>query len=137
MNALHRALLPAFFQDAGLQLEAMERALDLLARDPADRTARATVQRAAHTLKGNSGVMGFVTLVAVSGAVEDAMRPVADAATRLPEGALSILRRAAATLRALVACVDIEDLPAPDATLIPELAALASRARPLSKECRS
>lgn len=103
MTPLLQSLVPAFLQDARTQLDAMDRALDALSRDLDDPAARDTVMRAAHTLKGNAGVMGFDAMGGLAGTVESVVLRT----PALPNRALPLLRRAAATLRALVAVVEL------------------------------
>lgn len=103
MTPLLQSLVPAFLQDAHTQLDAMDGALDALSCDLDDPAARDTVMRAAHTLKGNASVMGFEAMVGLAGKVESVVLRT----PALPNRALPLLRRAAATLRALVAVVEL------------------------------
>lgn len=124
MTPLLQSLVPAFLQDARTQLDAMDQALDALSRDLDDPAARDTVMRAAHTLKGNAAVMGFDAMVGLAGTVESVVLRT----PALPNRALPLLRRAAATLRALVAVVEmVLPLGEIDDDLILALASISPR----------
>lgn len=124
MTPLLQSLVPAFLQDARTQLDAMDRALDALSRDLDDPAARDTAMRAAHTLKGNAAVMGFDAMVGLAGTVESVVLRT----PALPNRALPLLRRAAATLRALVAVVEmVLPLGEIDDDLILALASISPR----------
>ncbi len=98
-----QSFLPAFLQDAATQLAAMDRALDALSRDLDDPAARDAVIRAAHTIKGNASIMGFGAMIALAAAMESVVLRT----PALPAKALALLRQATATLRALVAVVEL------------------------------
>jgi two-component system, chemotaxis family, sensor kinase CheA len=79
------ALMRLFFEESEEGLLAMEHALLVLEENPADAEPLKTLFRVAHTLKGNSGSLGFARLAAVTHGLEDVL-------ARLRGGSLAVSR---------------------------------------------
>jgi chemotaxis protein histidine kinase CheA len=132
MNTFYHSLLPAFNRDAGVQLESMDRALEALGRDLDDGEARDILMRAAHTIKGNSAVMGFSGLLALSGAMESAVRPKTAPDSPLPDEALPLFRQVAAALRGWITAGQLDTpLGQREVALLSALTAMATRCNTL------
>jgi two-component system chemotaxis sensor kinase CheA len=67
------ALLTLFFEESEEGLSSMEQALLTLEEIPTDPEPLQTLFRAAHTLKGNSGSLGFTELAALTHGLEDVL----------------------------------------------------------------
>jgi two-component system chemotaxis sensor kinase CheA len=79
------ALTRLFFEESEEGLAAMEHALLLLEENPKDTESLQTLFRVAHTLKGNSGSLGFTDLAAMTHGLEDVL-------DRLRAGSLAVTR---------------------------------------------
>lgn len=125
--ASHDPLLETFFEEADELLEAYESSLLALEAAPADREAVGAAFRAAHTLKGNSAMLGFERIAEVTHALEDLLVRLRDGGAAPDRGAIDLLLRAGDALRALLAAARAGEAAAPP-DLEPLLAALAARA---------
>ena len=67
------ALMRIFQQESEEGLAAMEQALVAFEQNQADAEALQTLFRAAHTLKGNAGCLGFTDLAALTHGIEDVL----------------------------------------------------------------
>jgi two-component system chemotaxis sensor kinase CheA len=125
--ASHDPLLETFFEEADELLEAYESSLLALEAAPADREAVGAAFRAAHTLKGNSAMLGFERIAEVTHALEDLLVRLRDGGAAPDRGAIDLLLRAGDALRALLAAARAGEAAAPP-DLEPLLTALAARA---------
>jgi chemotaxis protein histidine kinase CheA len=112
MIAAYPHLLGVFLDEARDQMEKLDVALAMLARDADDAGAWDAACRAAHTLKGNAGAMEFSEMHDVALAAE-----LAASATAKGRGrhTLAVLRVTRDTLRRQVAAVGREAAGGPQA----------------------
>jgi two-component system chemotaxis sensor kinase CheA len=120
-------LLETFLEEADELLEAFESALLALESAPADREPLGAAFRAAHTLKGNSAMLGFERIAEVTHALEDLLVRLRDGATIPDRGAIDLLLRAGDVLRGLLGAARAgQHAASPEVDGL--LAALAARA---------
>jgi two-component system chemotaxis sensor kinase CheA len=92
-------LLTIYLEDARSHLEALDHCLLALEREGVDPAVVATVVGPLHTLKGNSGMMGFAAIKEYVHRLEDVFAHIADGGMRLTPTAFDQLFRGASALR--------------------------------------
>ena len=98
-EAWYDRMMPLFVREAEACLTTMERAIETLAADSSDSTARIELGRAAHTIKGNAAALGIRTMTQVAQRLEIwAMLP----ATTLTDAMVAGLEAGIADLRTMV-----------------------------------
>jgi two-component system chemotaxis sensor kinase CheA len=115
-------LLTIYLEDARSHLEALDHCLLTLERDGLDLAVVAGMVGPLHTLKGNSGMMGFTAIKEYVHRLEDVFAQIADGGVRLTPAAFDLLFAGASALRDAVerACVrpgETRDLAAEKAAL--------------------
>jgi two-component system chemotaxis sensor kinase CheA len=118
-------LLTIYLEDARSHLEALDHCLLALEREGLDPAVVGSVVGPLHTLKGNSGMMGFAAIKEYVHRLEDVFARVADGGVRLTPAAFDQLFRGASALRDAVeqACArpgEARDL-APEKAVLDEL----------------
>jgi chemotaxis protein histidine kinase CheA len=115
-------LLTIYLEDARGHLEALDHALLALERDGLDAEVIAAVLGPLHTLKGNSGMMGFTGIKDYVHRLEDVLAQVREGNVRLTPAAFDVLFGGASGLRDAVerACTEAQEAR----DLVPERAAL-------------
>ena len=96
------ALLSLFFEESEEGLAAMEQALLVLEEAPADPEPLNTLFRAAHTLKGNSGSLGFAELAALTQGLEDVLDRLRRGSLCVDRDVIDLLLVSVDALRALL-----------------------------------
>jgi len=129
-------LVAIFLEDARAHLEALDHCLLSLERDGTEPDVAATVLGPLHTLKGNSGMIGFVAVKDYVHRLEDVLGRVADGSLALDAAGFDGLFAGASALRdaieqACVAHAEVSDLAAERAALDALLA--AGTAAPVSR----
>lgn len=122
-----RALIDAFLEEADESVQQLERNLLALEVDAADSEAVNAAFRAAHTLKGNSAMMGYEAIAAFTHAVESVLARLRD--QRLPHarGAIDTLLASRDVLNGLLGVVrGNATVPAAHDAILAHLSALAS-----------
>jgi len=92
-------LLTIYLEDARSHLEALDQCLLTLERDGLDPAVVAAVVGPLHTLKGNSGMMGFAAIKEYVHRLEDVFARVAEGGLRLTPAAFDQLFHGASALR--------------------------------------
>ena len=95
-------LLDAFIAESEEGLTAAEEALLVLERAPEDAGSLASVFRAIHTLKGNSGIFDFDAMTRVAHAMEDLLDRLREGHTVVSNGIITLLLESVDVLRALL-----------------------------------
>lgn len=95
-------LAAVFFEEAGELLRELEEVMLQLEAAPGDRGLVDRLFRAAHTLKGSSGVFGFERLSAFTHAVEDLIEDLRASQAPIRRATVDVLLAAADLLNALV-----------------------------------
>lgn len=104
---LYRRMLPVFLAEADEQLAILDHAIDLIAADAFARGARDDMMRAAHTIRGNAAALGLKVMMEQAARLESwALLPPLEA----PEWMIAELRRACASLRAMLGEISAEHL---------------------------
>jgi two-component system, chemotaxis family, sensor kinase CheA len=100
-------LLTIYLEDARSHLEALDHCLLALEREGLDPAVVAAVQGPLHTLKGNSGMMGFAAIKEYVHRLEDVFARITDGGMRLTPACFDQLFHGASALRDAVerACV--------------------------------
>lgn len=129
-------LVAIFLEDARAHLEALDHCLLSLERDGAEPEVAASVLGPLHTLKGNSGMIGFGAVKDYVHRLEDVLGRVADGSLVLDAAGFDRLFAGASALRdaierACAAQAEVSDLAAERAAL-DELLATAASAKPAS-----
>ena len=101
-NQAMAALLDAFIAESDEGLSAAEEALLVLERTPEDAGALASVFRAVHTIKGNSGIFDFDAMTRVAHAVEDLLDRLRAGKSVVSNGIITLLLEAVDVLRGLL-----------------------------------
>ena len=96
------ALLEAFLAESDEGLTAAEEALLVLERAPDDAASLASVFRAIHTLKGNSGIFDFDAMTRVAHAMEDLLDRLRAGQTVVSNGIITMLLECVDVLRGLL-----------------------------------
>jgi two-component system chemotaxis sensor kinase CheA len=96
------ALLEAFLSESDEGLAAAEEALLVLERAPEDADALASVFRAVHTIKGNSGIFDFEAMTRVAHAMEDLLDRLRAGQTVVSNGIITLLLESVDVLRGLL-----------------------------------
>ena len=96
------ALLSLFFEESEEGLSAMEQALLALEEAPSEPEPLKTLFRAAHTLKGNSGSLGFVELAALTHGLEDVLDRLRRGSLAVDRSVIDLLLVSVDALRALL-----------------------------------
>jgi two-component system chemotaxis sensor kinase CheA len=97
------ALDRLFFEEAEEGLTAMEHALVALEADPADPEPLSTLFRAAHTLKGNAGSLGYAELSALTHALEDVLERLRAGTLAVERPVIDLLLESVDALRSMLA----------------------------------
>jgi two-component system chemotaxis sensor kinase CheA len=92
-------LLTIYLEDARSHLEALDHCLLVLEREAPDASVVASVVGPLHTLKGNSGMMGFTAIKEYVHRLEDVFARIADGALHLTPAAFDQLFHGASALR--------------------------------------
>jgi two-component system, chemotaxis family, sensor kinase CheA len=95
-------LLDAFLGESDEGLTTAEEALLVLERTPDDPEALATVFRAVHTIKGNSGIFDFEAMTEVAHAMEDLLDRLRAGQTVVSNSVITLLLEAVDVLRGLL-----------------------------------
>lgn len=95
-------LLEAFLAESDEGLTTAEEALLVLERRPDDAEALASVFRAMHTIKGNSGIFEFEAMGHVAHAVEDLLDRLRAGLTVVSNGVITLLLESVDVLRGLL-----------------------------------
>jgi two-component system chemotaxis sensor kinase CheA len=124
-------LLTIYVEDARAHLEALDHCLLSLERDGLDPEVVSSVMGPLHTLKGNSGMIGFPSIKNYVHRLEDVFARVAEGAVALSPDAFDRLFAGATALRdaveqAAVAQAEVRDLD-PEMTSLEELLHAAQR----------
>ena len=101
-NESMAALLDAFIAESDEGLAAAEEALLVLERSPEDAGALASVFRAVHTLKGNSGIFDFEAIARIAHAMEDLLDRLRAGQTVVSNGIITLLLESVDALRGLL-----------------------------------
>lgn len=101
-NESMAALLDAFIAESDEGLAAAEEALLVLERTPEDAGALASVFRAVHTLKGNSGIFDFEAIARIAHAMEDLLDRLRAGQTVVSNGIITLLLESVDALRGLL-----------------------------------
>jgi len=96
------ALLEAFLAESDEGLAAAEEALLVLERTPDDADALASVFRAVHTIKGNSGIFDFEAMTRVAHAMEDLLDRLRAGQAVVSNGIITLLLESVDVLRGLL-----------------------------------
>lgn len=122
------AIRRMFVAETGEGLQALEEALLILERHPADEEALGEAFRVVHTLKGNAASLGYDGLADLAHAVEDLFEELRARRLALTEDRSSLLLAAVDTLRTLLAAAVARPEGSPDApgALLGRLRAAAS-----------
>jgi len=128
MTAPGDPLLEVFLEEAQELLEAFETSLLALEAAPADREALHAAFRAAHTLKGNSAMLGLEALATLTHALEDLLVSLRDGAAGPDRAAIDLLLRGGDVLRRLLGAVRAGEGARSGPEVEALLAALAARA---------
>jgi two-component system chemotaxis sensor kinase CheA len=100
-----------FLEEGDELLRHLEEGMLALERTPDDREVLHAVFRAAHTLKGNSGLLGYTHITAVTHRIEEMLARVRDGLMPLTPAVATALLGAIDVLRALLAAARGEDDP--------------------------
>lgn len=95
-------LLDTFLAESDEGLTTAEEALLVLERTPDDAAALATVFRAVHTIKGNSGLFDFEAMTHVAHAMEDLLDRLRAGRTVVSNGLITLLLESVDVLRGLL-----------------------------------
>jgi two-component system chemotaxis sensor kinase CheA len=101
-NESMAALLEAFIAETEEGLGSAEESLLALERQPDDGDALASVFRALHTLKGNSGIFGFEAMTRVAHATEDLLDRLRAGSMAVSNGIITLLLEATDVLRGML-----------------------------------
>lgn len=94
--------LEIFFEEAGDILEGLEKGILALEKAPGDRNILRNVITAFHTLKGNSGFLGFEKINSLSRHMEETLKAVQKSDGIITQGSITVLFNCLDTLRRLV-----------------------------------
>ncbi|HWP49395.1 MAG TPA: ABC transporter substrate-binding protein [Candidatus Limnocylindrales bacterium] len=94
--------LEIFFEEAGDILEGLEKGILALEKAPGDRNILRNVITASHTLKGNSGFLGFEKINSLSRHMEETLKAVQKSDGIITQGLITVLFNCLDTLRRLV-----------------------------------
>ena len=94
--------LEIFFEEAGDILEGLEKGILALEKAPGDRNILRNVITAFHTLKGNSGFLGFEKINSLSRHMEETLKAVQKSDGIITQGLITVLFNCLDTLRRLV-----------------------------------
>lgn len=94
--------LEIFFEEAGDILEGLERDILALEKSPGDRNILRNIITAFHTLKGNSGFLGFEKINSLSRRMEETLKAVQKSDGIITQGLITILFNCLDTLRRLI-----------------------------------
>src|SRR5512141_209747 len=92
-------LIGIYLEDAREHLAVLDGALLTLEREGHDRDTAASLLGPLHTLKGNSGMMGFTSIKDYVHRLEEVLARARDGALRLDAAAVDTLLRGATALR--------------------------------------
>src|SRR5688572_18948158 len=96
------ALLEAFIAESDEGLTAAEEALLVLERNPEHADSLASVFRAVHTIKGNSGIFDFDAMTRIAHAMEDLLDRLRAGQTVVSNGIITLLLESVDILRGLL-----------------------------------
>ncbi|MFB3818736.1 MAG: chemotaxis protein CheA [Candidatus Methylomirabilales bacterium] len=121
-----RELIQAFMEEAGELVEAFEQGLLELEASPGDPEVLNRIFRAAHTIKGNSGMLGFTEIAHFTHALEDVLDRLRKGRLQVTAEGMTLLLRSLDMLKLSLHALVHPGEPAPDhATLIADLARYA------------
>jgi two-component system chemotaxis sensor kinase CheA len=101
-NQSMAALLEAFIAESDEGLTAAEEALLVLERNPEHADSLASVFRAVHTIKGNSGIFDFDAMTRIAHAMEDLLDRLRAGQTVVSNGIITLLLESVDILRGLL-----------------------------------
>lgn len=104
-------LLRTFLDEADELLRRLEQSMLALERTPDDREVLHAAFRAAHTLKGNSGLLGYTHITGVTHRIEEILARLRDGLMSLTPAATTALLGAVDVLRELLAAAHRETDP--------------------------
>ena len=123
-------LVQAFSEEAAELLEAFEQGLLQLESNPNDPEVLNRIFRSAHTIKGNSGMLGFTEIAHFTHALEDVLDRMRKGRLQVTREGMTLLLRALDVLKVQLAGLTQPDVAAPDTTeLIQALSAYATESR--------
>ena len=93
----------AFFEEAAEHAAGLEQGLLLLEKDPRDREQLGAIFRAAHSIKGTAGSLGFDEITHFTHALEGLLESLREGTVLLDRPLSTLLLRASDTLRGLLA----------------------------------
>ena len=130
-------LVQAFVEEATELMESFEQGLLELEKSPDDPEVLNRIFRAAHTIKGNSGMLGFTDIAHFTHTLEDVLDRMRKGRLRVTRDGMTLLLRALDLLKVQFATLTQPDSKAPDgAQLIQELSAYAGGTHPPNAEGR-
>jgi two-component system chemotaxis sensor kinase CheA len=130
-------LVQAFVEEATELMESFEQGLLELEKSPDDPEVLNRIFRAAHTIKGNSGMLGFTDIAHFTHTLEEVLDRMRKGRLRVTRDGMTLLLRALDLLKLQFAALTQPGSKAPDgAQLIQELSAYAGANHPPNAEGR-
>ncbi len=111
-------LIQAFLEEASELLESFEQGLLELEATPDDAEVLNRIFRAAHTIKGNSAMLGFTDVTQFTHTLEDVLDRMRKGRLRLTQEGMTLLLRSLDMLKLKLAAVARPDDPPPDAAAL-------------------
>ncbi len=115
-------LLPVFLQEAQDQLEVLDQGLVQLEKEPDNTALIQGIFRAAHTLKGSAGTMGFKDIATLTHRMEDVLDAVRNHTVAVTPELMDRLLQALDALHALLGAVETGETCAVDTATLESIA---------------
>jgi len=115
------AIRATFFAETGEHLDEFEAALIELERKPGEKDLAKTIFRIAHTIKGDSSMVGYTAMTEFAHELESLLEKIADGTFAFTPALATILLRSVDALRELAGAEDPTAMPAATRDLLKEL----------------
>ncbi len=123
-------LIQAFMEESAELMESFEQGLLELESTPEDAEVLNRIFRAAHTIKGNSGMLGFTDVAQFTHTLEDVLDQMRKGRLRVTQEGMTLLLQSLDMLKAKLSALARSEEPSPDASaLIHALQAYADEGR--------